>query len=459
MREFKDRQGRSIQGRIVQVEDDQVTIVRADGKQFTVSASLFSQADQAYIGNWTRPEASAAGGGDWSRFRGPTGMGSSQATGLPVTWSQEENVLWKTPLPGPGASSPIVTGDRIYITSYSGYLVPGQSGGSLEDLKRHLICLGLDDGQVRWDKKVDAKLPEETSIRDHGYAANTAVADTERVYVFHGKSGVFAYDHNGNQVWQADVGSKTSGWGTAASPVLHKDLVFVNASVESESLVALDRETGEERWRAGGINEAWNTPLIVTTEAGQQELVVATHGDVYGFDPDSGERLWSCKTDITWYMVPSAVSADGIVYFLGGRSGNAGLAVRAGGRGDVTATHRLWTTKKGSNVTSPVYHDGHLYWMHEKLGVAYCAEADTGEIVYEERMDRGGQVYASTLLADGRVYHLNRSGRMFVLAAKPEFELLATNDLDDGSLFNGSPAVAGNRILLRSDKFLYCLGQ
>jgi outer membrane protein assembly factor BamB len=270
---------------------------------------------------------------------------------------------------------------------------------------------------------------------------------------------VFAFDHDGNQLWQADVGSDTSGWGTAASPVLFNDLVFINASVESQSLVALDRRTGQERWRAGGIRESWNTPLVVTTKSGEQELVVAMHGKVLGFDPESGESLWSCDTDITWYMVPSAVAADGIVYFLGGRSGTAALAVRAGGRGDVTATHRLWTGTKGSNVTSPIYLDGYLYWMHEKLGIAYCAEALTGEIVYEERLDRAGQVYASTLLADGRLYHLNRSGRTFVLAAKPEFELLATNDLNDRSLFNASPAVTGDRILIRSDKYLYCLGQ
>jgi outer membrane protein assembly factor BamB len=179
---------------------------------------------------------------------------------------------------------------------------------------------------------------------------------------------------------------------------------------------------------------------------------------VLAFDPDSGESLWSCDTDISWYMVPSVVAAEGIVYVLGGRSGTAALAVRAGGTGDVTRTHRLWTSKHGSNVTSPVYHEGHLYWMHEQLGIAYCARADSGEIVYEQRMNRAGQVYASSVLAGGRIYHLTRTGRMFVVAAKPEFDLLSTNDLDDGSLFNGSPAVTGNRLLLRSDKYLYCLG-
>jgi hypothetical protein len=158
-------------------------------------------------------------------------------------------------------------------------------------------------------------------------------------------------------------------------------------------------------------------------------------------------------------MVPSAVAADGIVYVLGGRSGTAALAVRAGGRGDVTATHRLWTSKKGSNVTSPVYRDGYLYWMHEKLGIAYCARATSGELMYEQRLNRGGQVYASALLADGRLYYLNRSGRTFVVDAKPSFELLATNDLRDGGLFNASPVVMGDHLLLRSDKFLYCVGE
>jgi outer membrane protein assembly factor BamB len=405
------------------------------------------------------PSATRPNDADWPRFRGPTGMGSSDATGLPVTWSDTENVIWKTPLPGPGASSPVVFGDRIYLTCYTGYFVPDRPGGSLEDLQRHLIALRQDDGQILWDRAVPAKLPEEERIRDHGYAANTPAVDIERAYVFFGKTGVLAFDRDGKQLWQADVGTNTSGWGTAASPVLYQDLVLINASVESESLVALDRRTGEEKWRAGGIREAWNTPLVVTTDSGAEEVVVATHGKVLAFDPGSGESLWSCDTDITWYMVPSAVAADGVVYCLGGRSGTAGLAVRAGGRGDVTATHRLWTSKSGSNVTSPVYYDGHLYWMHEKLGIAYCARPDTGELLYEQRVDRAGQIYASALLADGRIYYLDRGGATFVLAARPQFELLATNQLRDGGQFNGSPAVTGNRILVRSDKYLYCLGQ
>jgi outer membrane protein assembly factor BamB len=458
-RTLTDSRGREVQARVLRLEGERVTIERRDGKQFTVPIATFSQADQDFLRGSADRKTPSATDDDWPRFRGPGGMGISDARGLPVEWDPSENLVWKTALPGPGASSPVTFGDRVYLTCYTGYFIPDEPGGSLEQLKRHLIALRLDDGQIVWDKAVAAKLPEEERIRDHGFAANSVAVDAERVYAFFGKTGVLAFDHDGNQLWQTDVGSKTNGWGTAASPVLYKDLVFINASVESESLVALDRKTGKEQWRAGGIREAWNTPLVVMAASGRQELVVASQGSVLAFDPDSGESLWSCKTDIGWYMVPSVVAADGVVYCLGGRSGTAALAVRAGGSGDVTETHRLWTSLKGSNVSSPVYLDGHLYWAHESREIAYCAKAATGEIVYEQRLDRAGQFYASALLADGRLYYVTRNGKTFVLAAKPQFEQLAVNDLSDRSLFNGSPAVAGSRLLLRSDKYLYCVGE
>jgi outer membrane protein assembly factor BamB len=146
-----------------------------------------------------------------------------------------------------------------------------------------------------------------------------------------------------------------------------------------------------------------------------------------------------------------------VIYSVGGRSGG-GLAVRAGGRGDVTSTHRLWTINKGSNVTSPLFHQGHLYWMHEGLGIAYCAEASSGKIVYEERIPRGNQVYASPILAGGKIYYLARDGKTYVVPAAPKFELLATNNLGERGMFDSSPAVAGDRIYLRSNRYLYCLG-
>lgn len=462
-RTFTDSQGRTIQARLIEIDGNNVTLQRSDGRKFTVSISSLSAKDKAQLRQPSADLSKSSVESDWPAFRGPKAMGSSDATGLPLHWNATQNVLWKTELPGAGASTPIVIGDRIFLTAYTGYFVPNQPGGDIHQLKRHLLAISMTDGRVLWDKPIAAKLPEEESIRDHGFAASSVAGDQEQVYVFFGKTGVFSFDHDGNQIWHADVGSNTNGWGSAASPVLYKDLVFINASVESESLIALDRKTGKERWRAGGvgnpnsIREAWNTPLIVTADTGRDELVIPTAGTVYSFDPLTGQQLWSCKTDIAWYMVPSAIAANGVIYCLGGRSGTAALAIRAGGSGDVTDTHRLWTSQSGSNVSSPVYHDGHLYWAHESREIAYCIAAESGETVYEKRLPRSGQFYASTLLADGRLYYLSRSGKTFVLAAKPSFEQLAMNELSDSSVFNASPVVSGNRLLLRSDKFLYCI--
>jgi outer membrane protein assembly factor BamB len=394
----------------------------------------------------------------WPQFRGPGGMGMSPEKKLPVTWGPRENVVWKVDLPGPGTSQPIVVGNRIYLTSYAGYGVPDQPRGDMEQLKLALHCLDRGSGKILWSKDIAPKLPEQATIREgHGYASSTPAADAERLYVFFGKTGLFAFDHDGKELWKADVGSGLNGWGTANSPVLFGDLVIINASVESQSLVAFDRKTGQEKWRAGGIRESWNTPVLVPVEGGKTELVVAIMGKVLGFDPNTGQQLWSCNTDIGWYMVPSLVAHEGVVYCVGGRTGGA-LAVRAGGRNEVTQSHRIWTGRKGSNVTSPLFHEGHLYWAHENLGIVYCAEAKTGNIVYEERLPRGGQVYASPVLADGKIYYIARNGRTFVVSAQPRFELLATNDLEERGIFNASPAVAGGQLFVRSNRALYCLG-
>ncbi len=394
---------------------------------------------------------------EWPQFRGPTGQGISTDKGVPLTWSATENLRWKTPLPGAGTSSPIVVGSRIFLTCYSGYGVPGKPRGDINDLKLHVVCLDRDTGKTLWQKTVAPTLPEQGSIREnHGYASSTPASDGERLYVFLGKSGVFAFDFQGKSLWHAEVGTRTNGWGSAASPVLVGNLVILNASVESEALLALDRKSGKEVWRLKGIREAWNTPVLVPIEGGKTELVVAIHGKILGIQPESGEQLWSCATDIPWYMVPSLVSHQGIVYALGGRSGGA-LAVRAGGRGDVTRSHRLWTGTRGSNVSSPILHEGHLYWMNDSLGIAYCAEIKTGKIVYEQRVDRVDQVYASPVLAEGRLYYLTRTGRTVVLPARPKYEVLAVNDLAERSTFNASPAVAGGRLYLRSDHTLYCV--
>ncbi len=408
---------------------------------------------------FTQPVHAGDSASEWPRFRGPSANGIYSGGELPTRWSHDSGIAWKIQLPGAGSSSPTVAGGHIYVTCYSGYAVPGESRGDLSNLKRHLLAIDPRDGSIIWKKAIPARLPESEHVRDHGYAASTPVADEDRVYVFFGKTGVFAFSHDGKDLWRAPVGDGTHGWGSGASLVLDGDLLFVNASVESQSLIALHKKSGRLKWRVPGIREAWNTPLVVEGRGRRKELLIAMPKKVVAFEPRTGKPLWTCDTDITWYIVPSIIADRGVAYVLGGRSGVAAVAVRTGGRGNVTRSHRLWLSSKGSNVSSPILHDGHLYWVHDQQGIAYCADPRSGRILYQERLPRGGQVYASPLLAEDRIYYLNRRGVTFVVAASPKFELIAQNDLQDGTRFDASPVPCGNRILIRSNRFLYCIGQ
>lgn len=389
---------------------------------------------------------------DWPQFRGPGGQGISKDKGVPLTWGPNQNIAWKVDLPGPGTSSPIVFGSRVYLTCYT---------GKPNAFELVILALKRDDGSLVWSKKITPTLPDSTSIREnHGYASSTPAADASGIYCYFGKSGAIAFDHDGKQLWQTHLGDMLNGWGSAASPVLYKNLVIINSGVENKSIVALDKKTGKEVWRApGNKDDGWNTPILVPLKNGSTELVLAMGGKVHGLDPESGKTKWTCRTDIGWYMVPGLVAEDDLVCAIGGRSGVAALAVRAGGQGDVTKSHRLWTSTKGSNVPSPILHDGHLYFVNDVTGVASCVKALTGEVVYQERLGNGMPFYSSPVLAEGRIYYLSRTGRTFVVPAQPKFQELAANDLGEQRIIvNSSPAIAGGRIYLRTDRYLYCIG-
>jgi outer membrane protein assembly factor BamB len=399
------------------------------------------------------------------QFRGPGGQGISAERNLPLKWGSGENVAWQADLPGPGSSSPIVVGNRVYLTCYTGYGLEPASGDPAE-LRRHLLCFDRATGQTLWTKTFEPKLPEHKYQGEgsyHGYAASTPVSDGRRLYVFFGKSGVSCFDLDGERVWQASVGEGTNGWGSGTSPVLFGDLVLVNASVESGSLVALDKATGEERWRAKGVGSAWNTPVLVEAQAGadakpRTEVVVSAQNRLLSFDPRTGAALWNAD-GVHRYVCPSVVSHAGTVYAIGG--GHTSLAVRAGGTGDVTESHGVWRQAKGSNVGSPVVHEGHLYWAGDGSGLMCCQNLATGEFVYQERLEpRPGRIWSSPVLADGRIYVVSQNAGTYVVAAKPQFELLAVNKfVDDDSRTNASPAVHDGQILLRTDRRLYCLGK
>jgi outer membrane protein assembly factor BamB len=397
---------------------------------------------------------------DWRQFRGPGGQGISDETGLPTEWSAEQNIVWKVKLPGAGASSPVTQGERVFVTCYSGYGLDAKDPGKMEDLRRHLLCLDRATGKTKWAKEFEPALPEHKYQGEgsyHGYAASTPVVDGESLYVFFGRSGVYRFDLDGNQVWHVSVGKSTNGWGSGASPILYKDTLLVNASVESGAIVALDKKDGKEVWRAPGVSAAWNTPVLVTTMEGKVELVVSVQDRVLGVDPDTGKELWRAE-GVHRYVCPSVVARDGVVYAIGG--GSTSLAVKAGGRGDVTKTHVVWRESKGSNVGSPVCHEGHLYWASDGGGTVHCQDAATGKTVYAERLTpASGQVWASPVLAGGNLYYVSKDRGVYVVAAGPKFRPVAHNVIaGDKSRSNASLAVSNGHLFLRNDEHLYCIG-
>ena len=396
---------------------------------------------------------------EWPQFRGVGGNAVAEDEKTPVTWSGTENIAWKQALPGRGASSPIVWGDRIFLTAFTGFGTDEEAPGEKENLRLHVICLDRGSGKIRWDETITSSPNTQDygkRVADHGYATSTPVTDGENVYAFFGVSGVVAFDWDGQLLWQADVGTGTAGFGSASSPVLFEDLVIVNASIESDTVFAFDKKTGKEVWRIGDIVRAWTTPCVAEAPGGEYELVINQKFTVYGFDPRTGSKLWECA-GIDDYVVPAPISHEGIVYCLGGRQ-NRCLAIKLGGRGDVTKSHKLWQVNIGANVTSPIYYQGHLYWASDKA-IANCLNAETGEALYRERLPTRARIYASMVRAGEKLYITTRDQGVVVLAAQPEYKELARNTIEtDDGLVNASPAISDNQLLLRTDRFLYCLG-
>ncbi|MCP4263562.1 MAG: PQQ-binding-like beta-propeller repeat protein [Planctomycetes bacterium] len=406
--------------------------------------------------------------GDWAGFRGPGARGSSPETGLATTWSETENLQWKTPLPGPGSSSPIVSGDKVFVTCHSGYGMGRNNLGDPSHLKRHLVCINTVDGKVYWDKTIPAVFPEipySGRMHEHGYASHTPATDGKRVYVFFGKSGVLAFDLRGNLLWQYSVGTGSDKlkWGSASSPTLYNDLVFVNAWDESKTLYALNKYNGKQVWKQdlSGTGLTFTTPVLAELTQGSRELIVVLPNYVWGLNPDTGEKLWWIRTTMKGIIIGTPVIVGDRAYVHGGGpNGLSSLSVRLGGRGDVTDTHVLWSGREAASVPSPTYWNGLLYWVSND-GKACCQDPQNGELKYSHDLPVAGRfaVYASMVSASNRLYAVTRKGGTFVLAAGPEFDIIAHNKFEsDDSDFNGSPAISKGRLFLRSNRFLYCVG-
>jgi len=425
---------------------------------------------------------------DWLRFRGPNGSGiSEEAHPTPVKWSPE-SVKWKAPLPGPGSSCPIVVGDKVFVTCWSGYGIDRSSRdpGNQEDLRRHLVCVDKNTGKEVWKKSIDPVLPEDNyggMFAEHGYASHTPVSDGEHVFVFFGKTGVLAFDLDGDKKWQTSVGTESGArnWGSSSSPVLFEDLVIVPATAESESLVALNKETGKEVWKAeaGGFNSTWGSPVLVESDD-QTEVVIAIPGEVWGLNARTGKLAWFSEIFNGGSMCSSAVvDSKGVVYAMeSGPRGGGAVALRAGAGDskDVTETNTVWSGNQSNRISTPLWFEDRIYTISNKT--VMCLNAADGKQIFRSRLKssggsassnegggrrggrggRGGQDYGSPVLADGKIYYTSRAGETFVIQAGTKFDQLASNRVTtDSEDFSATPAISDGQLFIRSSKHLYCV--
>lgn len=396
---------------------------------------------------------------NWPQFRGQANNGIATDASPSTEWNDNTNLLWKLALPGAGASSPVVWNDRVYLTCYSGYGVPGEASVDPADLVYAVVCVDLETGHATWTRTIPSTGPVagySGFLTKHGYATSTPAFSDAGVFCFLATTGLVKLSHDGEVLWTKDCGQDGNGaenWGSGSSPIFHDDMVIVHADVESSSIIAFQQDDGSEVWRKtftrGGQNTR-ATPLLANIGGQTQLIFHSTMGTLTSLNPDDGELLWNYQGTAD-YQNPSPVT-DGKSIFVW--TNKQALALSAAGE-------KLWQSRFGGTVCTPLYYDGHLYWPSEDGGVAKCVNAATGDLVYEQRLEpSAGRTYASPVLADGKIYVVSREGGAFVIAASPYYKQLAHNQFaSDASVFNATPAISGNRLLLRSDRFLYCIGQ
>jgi outer membrane protein assembly factor BamB len=330
---------------------------------------------------------------DWPRFRGPNGTGiSSESNPTPVAWSEKENLKWKIPLPGAGVSSPIVVGDRVFVTCYSGYGVNAdEAGGDISKLVRHLVCVDRATGKTLWERSVPSAEKEDPfsgmGVPQHGYASHTPVSDGSRVYVFFGKSGVIAFDLEGKELWRHSVGTGSDDrrWGSSSSPIVLDQLLVVTAGAESRSMFGLNKENGKELWKLESqkLGNVWGTPAIAQAANGK-EIVIGAPAEIWGLDPATGQANWYCRYIENGDQFNSSVVVDGdTIYAIEGRGGGS-VAVKAGGKDDVSDSKVVWKGRDSSQFSSPLVYDGRLYYFSRRRLV--CLDAKTQEKIFDGRL-------------------------------------------------------------------------
>ncbi len=421
---------------------------------------------------------------DWTRFRGPNGSGVSTDTELvPTQFGPTQNVKWKAPLPGPGVSCPIVVGNKIFLTCYTGYGTSRDDLADITKLTRHLVCIDRSSGQTLWKSSVPGDDYEDPyagmGVPEHGYASHTPTSDGQSVFAFFGKSGVYAYSLDGKERWHRVLGIRSDDkrWGSASSPILFNNLLIVPAGAEDRALYALDKATGEIVWRNGAetLGNVWSTPLIATINDQRSDIILAAPFEFWGLNPADGKLRWFCTAIETESFNTSPVLNNGVIYAVEGRSGGS-VAIQAGGeRKDVSDSNVLWSGRDLNRFASPLVDEKFLYYIANNTMT--CLDKTNGKQIYRARLrpsddtladelegrpQRGsrGADYASPVIANNHIFYTSASGEVYVFDTGDQFNQIAVNRVtNDPERFSATPAISQGQLFLRSDKSLYCISQ
>jgi outer membrane protein assembly factor BamB len=410
---------------------------------------------------------------NWPQWRGPALNGVSNEKNLPVKWTVEENVTWKLEMPAWSGSTPIIWGDTIFLNASEGEMGKSVSGEMNRSVKGdiYLWCVDRTKGTALWKKLLGSG---DTKMRKQNMSSPSPVTDGSSVWVMTGTGVLKAFDFKGNELWardiQKDYGKFGLNWGYASSPLLYEDSLFVQVlhgmkTDDPSYLLRIDKKTGKTVWRVerptAAIRESpdsYATPALL--RYGNNVEIVVLGGDcVTGHDPATGKELWrgnglNPDNNPNYRVIASPITFDGVIYAP--TRVKPLTAFRAGGRGDITGTHQLWTFQNGPDVPTPVT-DGKYFYSVSDGGVAWCLDAKTGAEIYGRQRLKPGTYSSSPVLADGKIYITNEEGLTTVYKAGPQFEILAENALNDYCL--SSVAVSDGQLFIRTASYLYCIGK
>lgn len=407
-----------------------------------------------------------SGSENWNQFRGPTGQGLSDSTGLPLKWSEEQHVKWKIPIHGKAWSSPVIWGNQVWLTT-----------ATPEGRELYAVCVDRTTGRILSDQKLFDIAAPQYADRFNSYGSPTPVIEDGRVYVTFGSPGTACLDTRTFAVlWRRDDLPCNHWRGPGSSPTLWRDLLIMHFDgSDFQYVVALDKRTGKTVWktdrsvdwqdltpegkpiRDGDFRKGFSSPLVIEHE-GQPLLVSSASKATYGYDPATGRELWRVEDRRFHTGTVRPVYGHGLIFAATGLAKGEMWAIRPGGSGVVTDTHVVWkVSRQAPNRPSPVLVGDWLFMLNQDGGVVTCLEAKTGKPVWSERLPGLGNYSASPVHAEGRLYFCNENGQTTVLAAGPEYRVLAENLLADG--FMASPAIAGKALFLRSKSALYRIEQ